>query len=182
MKMGFREIIFMLLLLATPLGAYFFLFEPRNEQIFQAQIEMQKKREKLKSLKIAHVHFSDLENEIKRLNNTVAAFEEKLPAKREVDVILKQVTDLVAAENLITKRIKPEKQISLAQFTALPIKMTLTGKFDDFYNFLLGFEKLQRVTRIPSWKIYKKSAGKDDKKDSMVADIEFRIFYENTNY
>ncbi len=177
MKMGFRELIFMLLLLATPLGAYFFLFEPRNEQIKQAQYEMQGKREKLKALKVAHVHFKDLEKEIVRLNNTVAAFEEKLPAQREVDVILKQVTDLVAVENLHTKRIKPEKPISLAQFTALPIKMTLEGKFHNFYNFLLGFEKLQRVTRIPSWKIYKTNS-KDG--EAMVADIEFRIFYENS--
>ncbi len=176
MRMGIREFIFVLLLLVTPVGAYFFLFEPRNEQIAQANEEMKLKREKLKALQVAHVHFTDLEKEIKRLNQTVDAFEAKLPAEGDVEIILKQVTDLVSLENLLTKRIKPEKEIWLSQYTAMPIKMTLEGHFDDFYQFLLGFEKLQRVTRMPNWKIYQKKS-KDG--SVMVAEIEFRIFYEN---
>ena len=37
MKLGPREIIFLLVLTAVPVGAWFFVFEPRNQEIAQSR-------------------------------------------------------------------------------------------------------------------------------------------------
>ena len=52
MQFGIRELIFLLLLLSLPVAAYVFVFEPRTEQIRDAQVEINTKRQKLQKPRI----------------------------------------------------------------------------------------------------------------------------------
>ena len=40
MRMGPREVIFLVVLLVVPVASYFYVFKPRNQEIKQAQIEV----------------------------------------------------------------------------------------------------------------------------------------------
>ena len=53
MRFGFRELVFILLLLAMPVASFFFVFKPRNEQIREARTEIRDKQEKLRQLTAA---------------------------------------------------------------------------------------------------------------------------------
>lgn len=174
MKLGPREWLFLFLLLATPAAAYTFVFQPRNEQIAEVRALVDAKREKLAQLKAATEQIEDLGEEIHRLNKAVDVFERKLPAQREVEVILKEVWQLATRHGLTPRSVRTDNPHTAAMFAELPLDMEITGDFDGFYSFLLDLEKLQRITRLGRMKLEKVTSG-----DGLIkAELVLSIFYE----
>ena len=178
MRFGIREAIFLVLLLATPIAAYVFLFGPRNAMISEARAEIRQKQEKLQQLEAATGRFQDLDSEIEKLTEAISLFEKKLPAEREVDVILKQVWELAARHGLTPKSIRTDKPVAAASYSELPIRMVIVGDFDGFYSFLLDLEKLRRVTRMPEMALKKSTRNEEGQ---MQAQLVLSIFFEPQN-
>lgn len=174
MRFGFRELFFVLLLLAMPIAAYFFVFEPRNTQNDEKRRELDQKDLKLQQLEAATYKIDDLGREIDKLAGAIKLFEQKLPVEREVEVILKQVWELAAQNRLTPKSVRTDKPITTAHYTELPISMVIIGDFDGFYRFMLDLEKLRRVTRMPKLKL-KKLVNEQGK---MRAELILSIFFE----
>lgn len=174
MRFGIREMIFVLLLLAMPVAAYFWVFQPRNQQIAEAREEIKARQQKLRQLEAATRRISDLGVEIDKLTDAVKLFEGKLPPQREVEVILKQVWELAARHQLTPKSIRTDKPVAAAQYSELPIKMTIVGDFDGFYSFMLDLERLSRITRTPKMSL-KKADGEEGQ---MQADLVLSIFFD----
>ena len=175
MRMGTREVIFILLLLAMPVAAYFFVFQPRNEQIASARAEIALKQQKLAQLEAATMKIQDLGQEIDKLSTAITVFEEKLPAERETEVILKQVWELATRHQLVPRSVRTDKVIPGPLYSTLPIQMSILGNFDGFYSFLLDLEKLQRLTQIPKLDLQKIQT----EEGHMKADIVLHIFFES---
>ncbi len=175
MRFGVREFIFVTLLLAMPIAAYFFVFRPRNIQIAEARAEISDKQAKLERLRAATKNIADLGQEIDKLAETIELFEQKLPAEREVEVILKQVWELAAAHRLTPKSVRTDKPVTAAHFAELPIMMTINGNFDGFYSFMLDLEKLRRITRMPQMKIEKVTK---DQEGQMEARVVLSIYFD----
>jgi len=175
MRFGLRESIFIFLLLAMPVAAFFFVFQPRNQQIEEAYKEISKKRTKLQQLETQTKNIEDLGMEIDRLTEAIEVFQQKLPERREVEVILKQVWELADKHQLLPKSVRTDKPISSARYDELPIKMKIVGDFDGFYSFLLDLEKLHRITRLPQMKLVQLR----DSTGQVEADITLSIFFES---
>ncbi|MBI1336807.1 MAG: type 4a pilus biogenesis protein PilO [Phycisphaera sp.] len=177
MRFGFRELIFVLLLVATPIASYITLFAPRNQMIAEARAEVRQKQAKLQQLEASTRSIEDLGAEIDKLSEAVEVFEQKLPAEREVEVILKQVWEMASKHQLTPKSVRTDKPVLETGYSELPIKMVILGDFDGFYAFLLDLEKLQRITRMPSMKLVKQQ-NKDAQDGQMQAEIILSIFFE----
>ncbi|MFW6060570.1 MAG: type 4a pilus biogenesis protein PilO [Phycisphaeraceae bacterium] len=177
MRFGLRELVFLLVLLAMPVAGYFFVFEPRNQQIAEALEEIQRKESKLAQLEAATQSLESLSVEIEKLSNAIEMFEHKLPAQQEVDVILKDVWELASAQDLTPKSVRTHKITATAQYAELPISMEIHGDFNNFYEFLLELEKLPRITRLPSMEMEKVR----DKEGAMKANVVLNIFFEGEN-
>ncbi|MCC7193073.1 MAG: type 4a pilus biogenesis protein PilO [Phycisphaeraceae bacterium] len=177
MRFGMREMLFLLVLLALPAASYFFVFEPRNKQINEARREVKQKQAKLEQLEAATRNIADLGVEIDKLSEAIQVFEQKLPAEREVEVILKQVWELAARHNLTPKSIRTDKPVPAAGYSELPIRLTILGDFDGFYSFLLDLEKLKRITRMPQMTVKKIPP----QEGQMQADFVLSIFFEAQN-
>jgi Tfp pilus assembly protein PilO len=175
MRLGLREMIFILLLLAMPVAAYFFVFQPRNHQIARARQEIAVKQQKLAQLETATMKIKDLGTEIDKLSDAINVFEEKLPAERETEVILKEVWELATRHHLIPKSVRTDKTIDGPLYSTLPIQMSISGDFDGFYSFLLDLEKLQRLTQIPRLELQKINT----EEGQMKADFVLYIFFES---
>lgn len=177
MRFGIRELIFILLLIGTPIASYVFRFQPRNIEIAEARDEIQRKQVKLSQLQLTRASMDDLQAEIDRLSNAIDILERQLPEQREVEVILKEVWRLAAEHRLTPKSVRSDRIINTAQYAELPLRMEITGNFDGFYSFLLELEKLQRITRIPTMKMRRLN----DEDGSMQADLVLSIFFEGKN-
>ncbi len=177
MRFGLREALFVLLLLGMPAAAYFFVFQPRNEQIAEARKEVAQKQAKLTELEKATKSIDDLGAEIDELKEAISFVEQQLPAQREVDVILREVWELAAKHKLRPESVRPDKIVPQSHYTELPIKLVIVGDFDGFYEFLLALEDLPRITRLPQMKL-QKLQGKDVDDGAMKADLVLSIFFE----
>lgn len=175
MHFGMREGVFVAVLLGMPVAAWWFVFQPNNAQIAQARAEIVAKRQKLQELEAATIQVEDLGREIDKLTDAIEMFESKLPAEKEVEVILKEVWQLAARHTLKPRSVRTEKPIQSARYSELPLKMVILGDFKGFYSFLLDLERLSRITRVPEMSLEKLTQGEDGQ---MEATFTLSIFFE----
>jgi type IV pilus assembly protein PilO len=184
MQFGSREVIFLIVLLVVPVASYFYVFKPRNHEIKQAQVEVENKQAKLDNLREVTEKIDDIGLAIEQGRAAIQLVEAKLPSARDVEVILEDVWELAASSRLTVKSIKSEKPVPAAGYMEQPLKVSMEGRFDGFYTFLLALESLPRITRIHELKLERKTGGRsgdsDDPSGIMKADFVLSIYFEPT--
>jgi len=153
MGFGGRGFMFLGVLLALPITSYLYVFKPQNVEIDKARKEIEQKEQMLKKLEFATAQTADLERTNKEIAEGIALNEARIPSTKEVDVVLEQVANLARESRLNIPKIKAQPMLSTSKFKEQPLEMTVTGDGDDFYEFLLSIEKLQRITRILDMKL-----------------------------
>jgi len=163
MKIGIREIVFVVLLAAIPIGAWWFVFRPANARDAEMLKQIKVKQQKLRELNRATATIGDLKVEINSLKEAIDFFRTKLPTEKEMDQVLKGVWKLAEANKLITKSIrtlKPTQKVVLladpaGPYAEQPISIELEGPFEGFYGFLLALETQPRIMRIQQMNVKK---------------------------
>lgn len=180
MRFGIRELFFVLVLLALPTVAYFFLFQTSNQIQQEARSEIQAKEAKLDALDQATERYIDLDGEIDRLKATIELIEQKLPQGREEYQVVKNISDLALSHNLTVRSIKPDKVVSAAQYMELPVRLEIEGDFDGFYAFMLEVERLPRLTQMPVMQLRKLENSEEE--GMMQAELTLSIFFETDSH
>lgn len=182
MKLGLREAIFTLLLMAIPLGAWWFVFRPGNARNAQMMAQIQSRQAKLQALNNATGTIGDLKIEIASLDKAVTFFRSKLPNEKEIDKVLQEVWKLAEQNNLTTKSIRTLKGRDETAVTdpkgpyaEQPISMQLEGPFNGYYGFLLALETQPRIMRIQEMTLEKLPNGEQG---TVKADCTVSIFFE----
>jgi type IV pilus assembly protein PilO len=173
MRFGFREVIFIALMLGL-LAISFMFFRKTDEKRASILSEIQNEQTALNNLHTATAGISDLNKKIEDLEQAISFFESKLPQEKEMDKILKEVWQMAEANNLQTKTVKTLRSERAANYSEQPIEMTLSGDFNGFYAFLLQLEKLPRLTRVTRMNLTKIS----DREGEMTAQVTLSIFFE----
>jgi len=87
MKLGMREVIFLIVVLTIPVGAWWFVFRPKNAHHEEMVREIEARQAKLRELNKATATLGDLKKEIADLDEGVpvrVAFGRGKGARREV--------------------------------------------------------------------------------------------------
>lgn len=183
MKFGLREFIFFIVLLAVPVASYFYLFKPRNDDIRKANEEIAMKQTRLDTLAAVAAKIDDIGLEIERGRESVKTIEAKLPSAQDVEGILEQVWQTARRNALTLVSVKSERPVPAAMYMEQPLKVSMEGQFDGFYQFLLELENLPRITRIHQIKIEKAKPAAGGKEDalppgSMKSEFILSIYFE----
>ena len=183
MKVGLREIVFLVLLVAIPVGSWQWIFRPRalhNDLILQ---EIQVRQEKLRELNKATATIGNLKKEIVSLQEAINFFQSKLPNEKEIDKVLREVWLVAEANNVVTKSIRVLKRgrqellVGPSGPQEQVISMELYGDFMGFYAFLQAMENQPRIMRIQKMTL----ATPADSSPGMVqANLILSIFFEKT--
>ena len=181
---GLRDLAFVAVLIAVPIASYFFVFKPRNEEIAKARAEINAKNVRLDNLRRLTGRIGDLGREIVEREEELDRLNQKLPDREGVDRILEQVTQLAQKSNLLVRSVKGEKVAPAGLAMELPLKTTIEGNFDGFYQFLLDVESLPRITRVHQMKITKLGMGPRDNPEetvsgSMRAEFTLSIYFND---
>lgn len=181
---GLRDLAFVAVLIAVPIASYFFVFQPRNEEIAKARAEISAKNVRLENLRRLTGRIGDLGREIVEREEELDRLNQKLPDREGVDRILEQVTQLAQKSNLLVRSVKGEKVVPAGMAMELPLKTTIEGNFDGFYQFLLDVEGLPRITRVHQMKITKLGMGPRDNPEetvtgSMRAEFTLSIYFND---
>ncbi|NQU75892.1 MAG: type 4a pilus biogenesis protein PilO [Planctomycetes bacterium] len=186
MKFGLREILFLLLLVAIPVGSWWFVFRPRNAQITEARKQIQTKQVKLQAIRRATSTMDSLKADIDEYNKAIEFFQSKLPQEKEIDKVLGEVWKLAQTSNLVTKGIRTLKRggtvtltDSAGPYAEQPIELELEGDFNEgLYSFLLALEKKPRITRIHAMNLEKRKIPDEGQ---VNAKIVMSIFFERND-
>jgi len=174
MQWGPRTLIFLVLLLALPVAAYFCMFQPQQEKLKLAQAEIKAKREKLVALEHATAEVKNLPGEIEKLRKAVSFFESKLPEEKEMDKVLREIWQIAEKNGLNVKSVRSLKAVWGADYSEQPIRMLIVGQFGSFYSYLRSVEQLPRITRVSDMTL-----DKDPKiEGQMSAEFTLTVYFE----
>ncbi len=177
MQFGPRTFFFVLLLLALPIAAYWFLFKPLTERENAAKLEIQDKSQQLQTLHQALAGRTGMKGEIEELRKAISFLESRLPEEKEMDKVLKEVWQLAEKHDLNTRSVRSLKVTQGANYSEQPIRMVIYGKLKEgFYPFLWEVEHLPRLTKISEMKI-----DAEEKTGKVTADFVLTIYFEGTS-
>lgn len=175
MKLGAREGAVLALVLAIPVVSYVLVFAPQNKDIATAMSEISHKQEVLDSLRAETARNADLAEANTEIQDRIAEIEARLPSDKEVDNIVRQISELAVSSGLTPPTLASGKPIEAGTYWEQPLTVTTTGNFNGYYRFLQKLERMPRITRIPDFDL-----KRDPKNDGVVA-IEFTlsIFFQD---
>jgi len=185
MKVGghefLRQMVFVAALLGMVVGAWYFLFRPRDLENVRMQLQIEAKQKQLQKLNRATATIGDLKEEIADLAKAIEFFQSKLPNEKEIDRVLEEVWRLAEANRLTTKGIYTTRRVGASPFigpgasqTEQPIKMEFEGDFLGLYGFLLALENQPRIMRVRQVSL----EPAEGQKGSVKAKVEMSIFFE----
>lgn len=174
MRIGIRETFLLALLLALPLLSWWLVFRPQNAFISQAKREIEHKNQMLDKLRQTTARNEDLQRANEEILQNIQSIEARLPSNKEVDAVIRQVSDLAVESGLEPPNIESDKPVAAALYMEQPLKMKITGNFNGFYEFLVKLEQLPRITRIPDMKITRSTDHDGHMKAEFVLSIYFQ--------
>jgi type IV pilus assembly protein PilO len=174
-----RQLIFIAVLFAVPVAAFFAVFRPQNREINKARAEIEVKRAMLTSLREVTSQTADLQQATKDITETIAKVESRLPTNKEIDNVLRDVARIAAQCGLKVPRfVKSEQTRQAGTAQEQPIDLEITGDFDGFYRFLIELEKLPRITRLTDMNI---SRVEDRDRDGLMkGSFKLSIYYQGS--
>jgi len=183
MQMGIRELVFLAVLLAVPISAYIYVFKPRNVEILEARDEITLKQARLDQLAQVVSKIENIGEAIETGQESIELIEAKLPREQDVEGVLEQVSQIAERNELMIRRIHPDSPVPAAMYMELPLRLTMDGQFDGFYQFLLEVENLPRITRIHNMEIKRSDERGGPSRSElppgfMRADFTLSIYFE----
>lgn len=175
MNLGLRESAALALVLAIPVASYLLVFSPQNREIASAQLEISHKQEMLDKLRVETARNEDLAQANSDIASRISEIEARLPSTKEVDNIVRQISDLAVDSGLTPPTLASGKPIEAGTYWEQPLTVSTSGDFNGYYRFLQKLERLPRITRIPDFTL-----RRDPKNDGRVV-IEFTlsIFFQD---
>jgi type IV pilus assembly protein PilO len=173
MRLGAREILFLMVILGVLASSYFLIFSKANAKLEATKEDTLAKEHALADLRTETSGIADLNRKIDQLEQAIKIFDNKLPAQRDVDTILQQVSQISQSAGLTTRTVKPAKSETTANYSEEPIELTVSGDYKGFYQFMLDLEKLPRLTRVTQMKLTKMNGDSGQ----MAADVTLSIYF-----
>ena len=177
MNIGKREIGFFVLMIALLAGSYHFGFSKLEDRRTSLRQEIARRQGVLDDLSRSTRDIADIEARTTALAKAIDFFEARLPREKEVADILRRVTDMAEAQHLASRSFVPMKVVVDSNYRELPIDITFSGNFSNFYSFMLQLEQMPRITQIQQMTLRKI----DDRDGEMQADLRLSIFFESAD-
>lgn len=179
MRFGIREIVYLAVLLVVAGGSWMYGISPVQANIADYQNQTAAREATLTELDKAKARYPDFDAEIKRLEEAMSTFAEKLPERRETAAIIRGITEIATRNELVVTTVKPAPQLAAAGYIELPIRLEITGNFDGFYNLIREIEELPRITRMPAMTLERVTRSEEGSDGDVKAKLTLSIFFEN---
>jgi Tfp pilus assembly protein PilO len=173
MKGSTRILVTVMAVLVVSAAVGGFVVVPMRTRSESDRAAVETRREQLVKLQRVARRISDLQQEIGRLEGALAFFEDRLPQEREIDVILREVWVIAEAKNLTPHSFRTAKTEDMPRYSSQPVAMVLEGPFEGFYEFLLGLERLPRITKVRQMQITKTPLQEGNVQVDLLMDIFF---------
>jgi len=160
-------IAYMLLLLIISGAFIWFVFIPYNTEITQLEKEVLALVNDIQVHRTMARHLEELKRENLLLNEKLATLTKQFPHEAEVEVFLKQVSELGEKTGLTFKLWKPlPKQVHASGlYTEVPVDVEVFGEYHALGVF---FDRISQLPRIINWKNLKMGNVKLENNRAMI--------------
>jgi Tfp pilus assembly protein PilO len=156
-------------------AAWSLVFAPGNKRIAAIRVD---RDEKVRQLADLHAHSADAKDwsqQIDKLQRAIGFLQNKLPEEKEMDKVLRDISQLSTDNGLTTRSWHPEKPIDGPSYSELSIKLQMSGSYSGFYKFVQGIEEnVSRIIRISDLTLMKVDGQEGD----VTADLTLTIFFD----
>ena len=177
-----RQILYVCVLLAVPLAAWYFVFVPRNEDIDRTTRAIAEREDQLQLIATAISEMGDVRQAVLDGEAAIERVEAKLPSRQDVESILEQVWQVARRNDLTVKSVKTMPAVTSTVYRELPLRVDLEGPFKGYYRFLLELENLPRITRIFNMHLKRPSPsrmGDNRNPGDIHAEFELSIYFSD---
>jgi len=186
-----RELIFVALLFAIPVGMWKMVFTPRQVSEQTQVAEIAEKESTMQQLAItASAAIKHAEDETEMLEEVVAKMRDRLPEKNDLDAVLQGLSLQAKVNGLtltnsqgISSKTAPVK-LKAGQKPPLPKRflkshrsMDVEGPFLGFYSFLQSLERSSTIIRVVELRISKDNRGEID--GTVKVSMKLVLYYRN---
>lgn len=180
MKKGLRQGIFFAVLLGVPVGAWAYVFHPRNVEITAARQDVELKLTQLNELRQVESINNGLEETLEVLHGALEDLRSRIPDAAGVEDMLRRIGEITSEHQLKVRSFKRERTVTEARYDEIPIKTIIEGPFKGIHQFLADLERMPRIMRILTMKIDRPQYGVrgagDLDEGAVRAEISFRIY------
>ncbi|MBI1191070.1 MAG: type 4a pilus biogenesis protein PilO [Tepidisphaera sp.] len=174
-KLGPRALLVLVVVVGLPVTSYFAFFRPANIKMQTEKEDCDHKEALLEKLQKITERDSDLVKANEDIKRSVKIIEARLPSGKEMDGLVRQVSDLAITSGLNAPTIKSSKPVPAALYMEQPLEMQVTGSFVGFFTYLAQIEKLPRITRIHDLKI----EGANKEGEEIKAQFTLSIYFQD---
>jgi len=175
---GFRGLLVLAIVLGLPLISYYAVFKPQNKAIQKEREQIKYQQDLLQKLKAESAKHADLQKANEEAQVMVKSIEAKLPTGKEIDGVVRQVSELAIQAGLQPPAMRSTKPVPAMLYMEQPLETEVTGDFVGFFSFLARLEKMPRIIRIPDLKI----TGQSGKEGVEVkAEFTLSIYFQDQN-
>jgi type IV pilus assembly protein PilO len=157
----------------SALGAWYFVWTDQRPELQRRQDVENSLRQEFKTKHSKAVNLEVYKAQLRDIERSFGALLRQLPGKTEVPNLLVDISQTGLAAGLEEKLFQPQGEQKRDFYAELPIKITLTGSYHQFGEFVSGIAALPRIVTLHDIEI--KSASKDAY-DQLTLDLTAKTY------
>jgi type IV pilus assembly protein PilO len=146
-------------LVLTVVLAYVFVWDEQRPELQRREDTEQALRQEFKTKHAKAVNLEVYKTQLKDIERSFGALLRQLPGKTEVPNLLVDISQSGLSAGLEEKLFQPQPEQKKDFYAELPIKISLTGSYHQFGEFVSGIAALPRIVTLHDIEI--KSVNKD---------------------
>src|SRR3569833_4475845 len=154
-------------------GSYMFVYDEQVPELQKREDTEQQLRQEFKTKHAKAVNLEVYKQQLKGIERSFGALLRQLPGKTEVPILLVDISPTGLSAGLEEELFRPQAEQKKDFYAELPIKITLTGSYHQFGEFVSGIAALPRIVTLHDIEI--KSASKDAY-DQLTLDLTAKTY------
>ena len=146
-------------LVLTIVLAYVFVWDEQRPNLQRSEDTEQALRQEFKTKHAKAVNLEVYKQQLKDIERSFGALLRQLPGKTEVPNLLVDISQTGLSAGLEEKLFQPQPEQKRDFYAELPIRISLTGSYHEFGEFVSGIAALPRIVTLHDIEI--KSVNKD---------------------
>jgi type IV pilus assembly protein PilO len=160
-------------LVLTMVLAYVFVWDEQRPELQRREDTEQALRQEFKTKHAKAVNLEVYKAQLKDIERSFGALLRQLPGKTEVPNLLVDISQSGLSAGLEEKLFQPQPEQKKDFYAELPIKISLTGSYHEFGEFVSGIAALPRIVTLHDIEI--KSVNKDAY-DQLTLDLTAKTY------
>jgi len=141
------------------------------DRLNQAEAQEQQFKQDFRTKYTKVINLDTYKIQMKEMEDSFGAMLRQLPSKTEVEDLLVDISQTGLSSGIEFKLFKPEKETFVDFYAELPIKMSMTGTYHQFGNFVSGVASLPRIVTLHNINI-----KSDDKGNLLSMDMVAKTY------